>query len=190
MRAFHKTHGLPVLTTNCSNNYGPYQFPEKLIPLIIHNALAGEKLPVYGDGMQIRDWIYVADHCEGVRTVLEKGKPGETYNIGGRCERTNLEVVGSICEHLDRLRPQSAHRPHKELITFVEDRPGHDRRYAINDSKVRSDLGWQPVETFDSGLLKTVAWYLEHQDWIEQVHTGAYRDWIRLNYGDRLSEAK
>ena len=190
VRAFHKTHGLPVLTTNCSNNYGPYQFPEKLIPLIIHNALAGEKLPVYGDGMQIRDWIYVADHCEGVRTVLEKGKPGETYNIGGRCERTNLEVVGSICEHLDRLRPQSPHRPHQELITFVEDRPGHDRRYAINDSKVRSDLGWQPVETFDSGLLKTVAWYLEHQDWIEQVHTGAYRDWIRLNYGDRLSEAE
>ena len=183
VRAYHHTYGLPTLTTNCSNNYGPLQFPEKLIPLMIVNALRGKSLPVYGDGLNVRDWLYVGDHCAAVRLVLRRGRPGETYNIGGNSERNNLEVVKSICAILDELRPDAA--PHARLIAFVKDRPGHDRRYAMNPQKIADQLGWRPVEGFESGLRKTAEWYLEHMDWVENVTSGAYRNWLDLNYANR-----
>jgi dTDP-glucose 4,6-dehydratase len=173
---------LPVLTTNCSNNYGPYQFPEKLIPLMILNACSGKSLPVYGDGKNVRDWLYVGDHCEAVRMVLARGTPGETYNIGGSNERRNIEVVESICSILDELCPNDPVLPHRKLITYVEDRPGHDRRYAIDASKLARELGWQPRETFESGLRKTIEWYLEHGAWIREVTSGAYRQWMATHY--------
>jgi dTDP-glucose 4,6-dehydratase len=179
VRAFHHTHGLPVLTTNCSNNYGPYQFPEKMIPLMICNALKRAPLPVYGDGLNIRDWLHVGDHCEAVRQVLHRGVVGETYNIGGNCERSNLDVVREICGILSDLRPGTRY---ESLIEFVKDRPGHDRRYAVDTRKIRKELGWAPEESFSSGLRKTVAWYLENQKWIENVTSGAYRDWLDLQY--------
>jgi len=175
VRAYRHTYGLPVLVTNCSNNYGPYQFPEKLIPLMILNALEGKPLPVYGDGQQVRDWIYVEDHCRAVRTVLARGTPGEVYNIGGACERANLDVVRTICETVDRLRPGLPHAPCTSLITFVADRPGHDRRYAIDASKIAGQLGWRPREDFASGLERTVRWYLDHREWVERVTSGKYR---------------
>jgi dTDP-glucose 4,6-dehydratase len=184
VRAWHHTYGLPVLTTNCSNNYGPYHFPEKLIPLIIVNALAGKPLPVYGDGMQVRDWLYVGDHCSAIRTVLEKGRIGETYNVGGWNEKPNLEIVKAICALLDELRP-SADGPHARLITHVQDRPGHDRRYAIDARKIERELGWRPAETFESGIRKTVQWYLDHADWVADVQSGGYRDWLATQYGTR-----
>jgi dTDP-glucose 4,6-dehydratase len=174
VRAFHHTYGLPTLTTNCSNNYGPYQFPEKLIPLMILNALEGKKLPVYGDGGNTRDWLFVEDHCRAIHTVLEKGKPGEVYNIGGECERTNLEVVQAICSCIDELCPDLPHRPTSQLLTFVQDRPGHDRRYAIETSKIRSELGWSPSVTFEEGLKRTITWYLHHLPWVESVSSGRY----------------
>jgi dTDP-glucose 4,6-dehydratase len=182
VRAWFHTYGLPVLTTNCSNNYGPYQFPEKLIPLVIHNALKGKPLPIYGDGLQIRDWIYVEDHCDAIRVVLEKGRLGETYNIGGNNEKTNLSVVQAICIILDQLRPRSDQRRYIDQIMFVKDRPGHDRRYAINASKVAAELGWKPKETFETGIRKTVQWYLDNQDWVEGVVSGSYRDWVTKHY--------
>ncbi|MEY3724806.1 MAG: hypothetical protein RLZZ365_741 [Pseudomonadota bacterium] len=182
VRAWFHTYGLPVLTTNCSNNYGPYQFPEKLIPLVIHNALKGKSLPVYGDGKQIRDWLYVEDHCDAIRVVLERGRLGETYNIGGNNEKTNISVVETICRILDQLRPRADQKSYLEQITFVKDRPGHDRRYAINASKIASELGWRPKETFESGIQKTVQWYLDHQDWVEGVVSGSYRDWVAKQY--------
>ena len=182
VRAYHHTYGLPVLTTNCSNNYGPYQFPEKLIPLIIHNALAGKPLPIYGDGQNVRDWLYVGDHCSAIREVLARGRLGETYNIGGCNEKTNLEVVHTICTLLDELAPSA--QPYARLITYVSDRPGHDRRYAINAGKIMAELGWQPAETFETGMRKTVAWYLAHQDWVAQVVSGEYRQWLATNYGE------
>jgi dTDP-glucose 4,6-dehydratase len=182
VRAWFHTYGLPVLTTNCSNNYGPYQFPEKLIPLVIHNALKGKPLPVYGDGKQIRDWLYVEDHCDAIRAVLERGRLGETYNIGGNNEKTNISVVETICRILDQLRPRVDQKSYLEQITFVKDRPGHDRRYAINASKIANELGWKPKETFESGIQKTVQWYLDHQDWVEGVVSGSYRDWVARQY--------
>ena len=181
VRAWHHTYGLPVLTTNCSNNYGPYHFPEKLIPLLIVNALAGKPLPLYGDGLQVRDWLYVTDHCAAIRAVLAGGRPGETYNIGGHNEKTNLEIVRTVCALLDELRPDSA-GPRERLITFVKDRPGHDRRYAIDAGKIERELGWRPAETLASGLRKTVAWYLAHPDWVQNVQSGAYRDWVSTQY--------
>ncbi|MGH8738801.1 MAG: dTDP-glucose 4,6-dehydratase [Burkholderiales bacterium] len=184
VRAYHHTYGLPALTTNCSNNYGPYQFPEKLIPLVIHNALAGKPLPVYGDGQNVRDWLYVLDHCAAVRLALDKGRPGETYNIGGNSERTNIEVVRLICNLLDRTQPRSR-GGYADLIEFVKDRPGHDRRYAIDSAKIRSALGWRPQESFESGLEKTVRWYLANRTWTQEVTSGAYRDWLATNYGAR-----
>ena len=187
-RAYHHTYGLPVLTTNCSNNYGPFQFPEKLIPLMILNALEGRHLPVYGDGSNVRDWLFVEDHCSAIRTVLDRGRVGETYNIGGNSERKNLDVVTAICDLVDELRPDAALGPRRKLITFVTDRPGHDRRYAIDASKISRELGWRPAEEFESGLRKTVAWYLEHGAWIENVRTGAYLDWIRQNYQERIPQ--
>lgn len=183
VRAFHHTYGLPTLTTNCSNNYGPYQFPEKLIPLMIVNALQRKPLPVYGDGRNVRDWLYVTDHCEAVRQVLEHGRPGETYNIGGNAEKANLDVVRSVCAILDGLRPDSA--PHEQLVTFVKDRPGHDRRYAIDAGKISSELGWRPRERFETGLKKTVEWYLDRMQWVDNITSGAYREWIDLNYKNR-----
>jgi dTDP-glucose 4,6-dehydratase len=180
VRSYHHTYGLPTLTTNCSNNYGPFQFPEKLIPLMIHNALQGKPLPVYGDGKNVRDWLYVSDHCHAIRTVLERGRPGQTYNIGGANELTNIEVVKTICSVLDELRPAQERREH--LVTFVKDRPGHDRRYAMNIDKIQRELGWSPHESFISGIRKTVQWYLDHSDWIEQVTSGAYRNWIETHY--------
>lgn len=185
VRAYHHTYGLQVLTTNCSNNYGPYQFPEKLIPLVIHNALAGKPLPIYGDGSNIRDWLYVTDHCLGIMTVLEKGRVGETYNIGGNNEKTNLEVVKTICAILDELHPDSPVTPHEKLITFVKDRPGHDARYAINAGKIARELNWQPLESFETGIRKTVAWYLDNQVWVENVISGEYRNWMQTNYATR-----
>ena len=182
VRAWHHTYGLPVLTTNCSNNYGPYHFPEKLIPLCIHHALAGQPLPIYGDGRQIRDWLYVQDHCSAIRRVLAAGRVGETYNIGGWNEKTNLEVVQTLCTILDELAPRADGQSYTQQITFVQDRPGHDRRYAIDASKLERELGWKPAETFASGIRKTVQWYLAHQDWVRNVTSGAYRQWIDLHY--------
>jgi dTDP-glucose 4,6-dehydratase len=187
-RAYHHTYGLPVLTTNCSNNYGPFQFPEKLIPLMILNALEGKPLPVYGDGRNVRDWLFVEDHCSAIRAVLDRGRAGETYNIGGNSEWKNLDVVTAICDLVDELRPDASLGPRRKLITFVTDRPGHDRRYAIDASKISRELGWRPVEEFESGLRKTVAWYLEHGAWVENVRTGAYLDWIRQNYQKRITQ--
>jgi dTDP-glucose 4,6-dehydratase len=187
-RAYYHTYGLPVLTTNCSNNYGPFQFPEKLIPLIILNAVEGKPLPVYGDGHNVRDWLFVKDHCSAIRAVLDRGRVGETYNIGGNSERKNLDVVKTICDLLDELCPDGEHGPRRRLITFVTDRLGHDRRYAIDATKISCELGWQPAEEFESGLRKTVEWYLEHSTWIENVRTGAYMDWIRKNYQERASK--
>ncbi|MFO1218975.1 MAG: dTDP-glucose 4,6-dehydratase [Burkholderiaceae bacterium] len=184
VRAWHHTYGLPVLTTNCSNNYGPYHFPEKLIPLTIVNALAGKPLPVYGDGLNVRDWLFVRDHCSGIRAVLERGRPGQTYNIGGWNEKTNIDIVRTVCALLDEQRPDAA-GPRDRLITFVKDRPGHDRRYAIDARKIERELGWRPAETFDSGIRKTVQWYLDHAGWVAQVQSGAYREWIGQNYGTR-----
>lgn len=185
IRAYHHTYGLPVLTTNCSNNYGPYHFPEKLIPLIIVNALAGKPLPVYGDGQQIRDWLYVKDHCSAIRRVLEAGRVGETYNIGGWNEKPNIEIVKTICELLNEFKPRADQKSYAEQIQYVTDRPGHDRRYAIDASKIERDLGWRPAETFSSGIRKTVEWYLNNQSWVENVQTGAYRNWVSKNYSDR-----
>ena len=185
VRAYHHTYGLPVLTTNCSNNYGPYQFPEKLIPLIIVNALAGNILPVYGDGQQIRDWLYVGDHCAGIRCVLERGVVGETYNIGGWNEMANLDIVHTICDLLDEARPREEGKSYREQISFVTDRPGHDRRYAIDASKIERELGWKPKETFATGIRKTILWYLENAEWIDNVQSGVYRDWLITNYAER-----
>jgi dTDP-glucose 4,6-dehydratase len=182
VRAWHHTYGLPVTTSNCSNNYGPYHFPEKLIPLMIVNALAGKPLPIYGDGQQVRDWLYVSDHCSAIRTVLARGRPGEVYNVGGWNEKANLEIVHTVCALLDELRP-SAEGPYKRLITYVKDRPGHDRRYAIDARKIEAELGWRPAETFDTGIRKTVAWYLAHADWVAEVQSGGYRDWLSKQYG-------
>lgn len=182
VRAWHHTYKLPVLTTNCSNNYGPFHFPEKLIPLMIINALAGKPLPIYGDGQQIRDWLYVKDHCSAIRTVLAQGKVGETYNIGGCNEQANIDVVKMICSILDELQPRADGRSYQTQISFVTDRPGHDKRYAIDASKIRHDLAWIPKETFASGLEKTIRWYLAHPDWIEHVTSGSYRDWIKQHY--------
>ena len=183
VRAWHETYGLPVVTTNCSNNYGPYHFPEKLIPLMILNGLGGKPLPVYGDGLNIRDWLFVEDHARAIRAVLERGRVGETYCVGGRAERTNLDVVNTLCALLDELHPEGA--PHARLITFVKDRPGHDRRYAIDCSKLETELGWKQQETFESGLKKTVQWYLSNPEWVQGVTSGSYRQWIEKNYGDR-----
>lgn len=183
VRAWHHTYGLPVLTTNCSNNYGPYHFPEKLIPLVILNALAGKPLPIYGDGQQIRDWLFVKDHCAAIRRVLEAGRLGETYNVGGWNEKANIDVVKTICAILDELSPRADAKSYEEQITFVQDRPGHDRRYAIDARKLERELGWKPAETFETGIRKTVAWYLEHRDWVQNVTSGAYRDWINQQYG-------
>ena len=185
VRSFHHTYGLPTVTTNCSNNYGPFQFPEKLIPLMIVNAVAGKPLPVYGDGKNVRDWLYVGDHCEAVRLALKRGRLGETYNIGGNAEKTNLEVINALCAILDELRPNPLIAHHASLITPVPDRPGHDRRYAMDAGKIRSELGWQPRERFDSGLRKTVEWYLGHMKWVDEVTSGEYRKWIDLNYQNR-----
>lgn len=185
VRAYHHTYGLPVLTTNCSNNYGPYHFPEKLIPLTILNALAGKSLPVYGDGKNVRDWLYVADHCAAIRLVLAKGRTGETYNIGGRNERTNLEVVHCICALLDELKPCADAKSYSTQITFVADRPGHDRRYAIDAGKLEAELGWRASETFGSGIRKTVQWYLDHQEWVQAVTRGDYRQWMQKQYGTK-----
>jgi dTDP-glucose 4,6-dehydratase len=181
VRAWHHTYGLPVLTTNCSNNYGPYQFPEKLIPLFIQNALAGKPLPIYGDGGNVRDWLYVEDHCRAIWRVLEAGRPGEVYNVGGNSEKTNLEVVDALCAALDEMLPDSPHRPHSQLKTFVADRPGHDRRYAIDAGKLMRELGWEPRESFESGLRRTLRWYLDHQDWSRRVLDGSYQ-------GERLGQ--
>jgi dTDP-glucose 4,6-dehydratase len=182
VRAWHHTYGLPVLTTNCSNNYGPYHFPEKLIPLVILNALAGKPLPIYGDGQQIRDWLYVKDHCSAIRCVLEAGKIGETYNVGGWNEKPNLDVVNTICSILDELRPKSDGSSYALQISYVKDRPGHDRRYAINATKLERELGWKPAETFDTGIRKTVQWYLDNQEWTDGVLSGSYRDWLKKQY--------
>jgi dTDP-glucose 4,6-dehydratase len=183
VRAYHHTYGLPVLTTNCSNNYGPYHFPEKLIPLVIHNALAGQPLPIYGDGQQIRDWLYVKDHCSAIRSVLAAGRVGETYNVGGCNEKANLDVVHTLCAILDELSPRADGKSYREQITFVADRPGHDRRYAIDAGKIAQELGWQPAETFETGIRKTVQWYLDHAEWVSNVTSGAYRDWVGKHYG-------
>ena len=182
VRAYHHTYGLPVLTTNCSNNYGPFHFPEKLIPLMIVNALSGKSLPVYGDGQQIRDWLYVKDHCGAIRRVLESGRPGETYNIGGWNEKPNLEIVHTVCDLLDELRPRVDGVPYREQITYVTDRPGHDRRYAIDARKIEQELAWKPAETFTSGIRKTVIWYLDNQTWVDSVLSGSYREWVERNY--------
>jgi len=185
VRAYHHTYGLPVLTTNCSNNYGPYQFPEKLIPLIIHNALSHKALPIYGNGLQIRDWLYVGDHCSAIRAVLERGTNGEVYNVGGLNEKANIEIVHTLCDILDELRPlsdDSQISSYRDLITYVKDRPGHDRRYAINANKIETELGWRPSESFESGIRKTVVWYLDNAAWIEQIINGEYRQWIKKRY--------
>lgn len=183
VRAYHHTYGLPALTTNCSNNYGPYHFPEKLIPLCILNALAGKPLPIYGDGRQIRDWLYVKDHCHAIRRVLEAGRPGDTYNVGGWNEKANLDVVQTLCAILDELQPRADGRSYTSQITFVKDRPGHDRRYAIDAGKLERELGWKPHETFDTGIRKTVQWYLANRSWVADVTSGAYRNWVGTQYG-------
>ena len=185
VRAYHHTYGLPVLTTNCSNNYGPYHFPEKLIPLVIHNALAGKPLPIYVDGQQIRDWLYVKDHCSAIRRVLEAGRVGEVYNIGGWNEMPNLDVVHTLCAILDELSPRADGKAYKEQITYVKDRPGHDRRYAIDASKIERELGWKPAKTFESGIRKTVQWYLDNQAWVSNVTSGAYKNWVGKHYGEK-----
>jgi dTDP-glucose 4,6-dehydratase len=182
VRAWHHTYGLPVLTTNCSNNYGPYHFPEKLIPLCISKALQGQDLPIYGDGQQVRDWLYVVDHCKAIATVLEKGVVGETYNIGGWNEKANLEVVNILCDLLDEIKPRQDGKSYREQITFVKDRPGHDRRYAIDATKIANELGWKPEETFETGIRKTVHWYLDNQDWVANVQSGEYQNWLTKNY--------
>ena len=187
VRAYHHTYGLPVLTTNCSNNYGPYHFPEKLIPLVIHNALAGKSLPIYGSGSNVRDWLYVTDHCSAIRRVLEAGRVGETYNVGGCNEKTNLEVVHKLCEILDTLKPKSV-GSYRDQIIYVQDRAGHDQRYAIDASKLMQELNWAPLETFESGIEKTVVWYLAHQDWVGNVTSGDYRNWIASHYSERGEE--
>jgi dTDP-glucose 4,6-dehydratase len=187
VRAYHHTWGFPVLTTNCSNNYGPFQFPEKLIPLMILNALENKPLPVYGDGMNVRDWLFVEDHCAAIRAVLANGRVGETYNIGGNSERANIDVVKTICDLVDEMRPRAAAGSRRDLITYVKDRPGHDRRYAIDASKLSRELGWQPAAEFENGLRKTVRWYLDNSAWIENVRTGAYLDWINKNYTERVA---
>jgi dTDP-glucose 4,6-dehydratase len=187
VRAYHHTYGLPVLTTNCSNNYGPYHFPEKLIPLMIVNALAGKPLPVYGDGMQIRDWLYVRDHCSAIRRVLQAGRVGEVYNVGGWNEQPNIAIVHAICDLLDELQPRMAGGSYRQQITYVADRPGHDRRYAIDARKIESELGWRPAETFATGLRKTVQWYLANADWVRGVQSGAYRDWVNKQYGSAVA---
>ena len=187
VRAYHHTYGLPVLTTNCSNNYGPFHFPEKLIPLMIVNALAGKPLPVYGDGMQVRDWLYVRDHCSAIRRVLEAGRTGEVYNVGGWNEKPNIDIVNTICALLDELRPQSGGLSYREQITYVTDRPGHDRRYAIDASKIERELGWKPAETFETGIRKTVQWYLNNQAWVISVQSGSYREWVQTNYEKRMT---
>ena len=185
VRAWVHTYGFPALITNCSNNYGPLQFPEKLLPLMINNALAGKPLPVYGDGRQVRDWLFVRDHCRAIETVLEKGKIGETYNVGGGNQQANIDVVHMLCDLLDELVPDSPHKPHRHLIRFVEDRPGHDRRYAIDARKLETELGWRPQETFASGLRKTVEWYLNNKAWMQEVTSGVYQNWVHMNYGQR-----
>ena len=185
VRAYHHTYGLPVVTTNCSNNYGPWQFPEKLIPLMIANALAGKPLPIYGDGQQIRDWLYVSDHCVAIRRVLEAGRLGETYNIGGWNEKPNLDIVHAICDLLGELRPRADGKSYREQITYVTDRPGHDRRYAIDATKSERELGWRPAETFETGIRKTIQWYLDHAQWVANVQSGAYREWVEKNYEGR-----
>jgi len=182
VRAYHHTYGLPVLTTNCSNNYGPYHFPEKLIPLVIHNALNGKPLPIYGDGQQIRDWLFVKDHCTAIRRVLSAGRLGETYNVGGWNEKPNLEVVHTICDILDELKPRADGKSYKTQITFVKDRPGHDRRYAIDATKLEKELGWKPAETFETGIRKTVQWYLDNQAWVENITSGQYMKWVEKQY--------
>jgi dTDP-glucose 4,6-dehydratase len=187
VRAYHHTYGLPVLTTNCSNNYGPFHFPEKLIPLMIVNALAGKPLPVYGDGQQIRDWLYVGDHCSAIRRVLEAGGLGEVYNVGGWNEKPNLEIVHTVCALLDEKRPRADGKSYAEQIAYVTDRPGHDRRYAIDARKIERQLGWKPAETFDTGICKTVEWYLANAEWVARVQSGAYRDWVSTNYGARAA---
>ena len=184
VRAWHHTYGLPVTTSNCSNNYGPYHFPEKLIPLMIANALAGKPLPVYGDGQQIRDWLFVTDHCSAIRAVLADGTPGEVYNVGGWNEKPNIDIVHTLCALLDELKPDPA-GSYTRLITYVTDRPGHDRRYAIDARKIERELGWRPAETFETGIRKTVEWYLANQDWVAQVLSGAYREWVEKNYAER-----
>jgi dTDP-glucose 4,6-dehydratase len=184
VRAWHHTYGLPVLTSNCSNNYGPYHFPEKLIPLMIVNALAGKPLPIYGDGLNVRDWLYVRDHASAIRAVLASGRVGETYNVGGWNEKTNREIVHTVCDLLDELKPSAA-GSYRRLITFVKDRPGHDRRYAIDARKIERELGWRPAETFETGIRKTVQWYLDHSDWVAEVQSGSYRDWVETNYAAR-----
>lgn len=183
VRAYHHTYGLPVLTTNCSNNYGPYQFPEKLIPLMIHHAVTGKALPIYGDGKNIRDWLYVSDHCSAIRRVLEAGRLGETYNVGGNAEKNNLDVVHTLCDILDEERPRADGKSYREQITYVKDRPGHDRRYAIDARKLKNELGWEPAETFSTGIRQTVRWYLERSEWIERITSGAYREWVAKQYG-------
>jgi dTDP-glucose 4,6-dehydratase len=188
VRAYHHTYGLPVLTTNCSNNYGPFHFPEKLIPLMIVNALAGKPLPVYGDGMQVRDWLYVKDHCSAIRRVLEAGQTGGTYNIGGWNEKPNIDIVKTVCRLLDELRPRSDQQSYASQIAYVADRPGHDRRYAIDAQKIERELGWKPAETFETGIRKTVRWYLDHPDWVAHVQSGAYRDWLKTNYTARAPQ--
>jgi dTDP-glucose 4,6-dehydratase len=185
VRAYHHTYGLPVLTTNCSNNYGPHHFPEKLIPLMIVNALAGKDLPVYGDGQQIRDWLYVKDHCSAIRRVLEAGTVGEVYNVGGWNEKPNLEIVHTVCALLDELRPRADGQPYQQQIAYVTDRPGHDRRYAIDATKLARELGWKPAETFETGIRKTVQWYLDNQGWVSNIQSGSYRDWVEKNYAGR-----
>jgi dTDP-glucose 4,6-dehydratase len=187
VRAYHHTYGLPTLITNCSNNYGPYQFPEKLIPLMISNAVKGKPLPVYGDGQNIRDWLYVGDHCSAIRLALERGRVGETYNVGGNSETTNLEVVNSICRILDELQPRDFGARHASLIKLIQDRPGHDRRYAIDASKIRNELGWQPGHRFDLALGDTIRWYLRQMSWVENVISGEYRNWMELNYGQQVA---
>ena len=186
VRAYHHTYGLPVLTTNCSNNYGPYHFPEKLIPLMVVNALAGKPLPIYGDGQQVRDWLYVKDHCSAIRRVLEAGRPGETYNVGGWNEMPNLDIVHTVCGLLDSLRPRADGQSYGSQITYVTDRPGHDRRYAIDASKIERELGWKPAETFATGIRKTIEWYLANPEWVARVQSGAYRDWVQTNYASRV----
>jgi dTDP-glucose 4,6-dehydratase len=182
VRGYHHTYGLPVVTTNCSNNYGPFQFPEKLIPLVIHNALAGKPLPLYGDGRQIRDWLYVGDHCAALRRVLAAGEVGAVYNVGGSSEMANIDVVHAVCDILDELAPRAGGGSYRGQIEFVKDRPGHDRRYAIDSCKITAELGWRPVETFASGIRRTVGWYLDHQDWVADVTSGGYRDWVARHY--------